>query len=90
MRVKEEACGGCVMARGDGRRVRSGRRKKRVEVACIPIQVSEKGATGMRTTKVVGDLALLRCLRLGQPMRGVEAGKIDEKLSPVSVSAFYH
>ena len=56
MWVEEEARGGCVMAHGDGRRVRSGRRKKRVEVACIPIQVREKGAIEMRTTEVVGDL----------------------------------
>jgi hypothetical protein len=65
------------MAHGDGRRVRSGRRKKRVEVACIPIQVREKGATEMRTTEVVGDLASFRCLRSGQPVRGVVKSSID-------------
>jgi hypothetical protein len=45
-----------------------------VEVACIPIQVREKGAIEMRTAEVAGDLAPLRCLRLEQPVRGVEAG----------------
>jgi hypothetical protein len=59
------------MAHENGRRVRSRRRKKRVEVACIPIQVREKEATETRTTEVVGDLASFRCLRSGQPVRGV-------------------
>jgi hypothetical protein len=74
MWAEEEARGGCVMAHRDGRRVRSGRRKKRVEVACISIQVHEKGAIEMRTAEVAGDLAPLRCLRSEQPVRGVEAG----------------
>jgi hypothetical protein len=74
MWAEEEARGGCVMAHGDGRRVRSERRKKRVKVACIPIQVREKGVIEMRTAEVAGDLAPLRCLRSEQPVRGVDAG----------------